>query len=501
MTVFANPLHGLSREQANLVYAQIFSANDWRVIAEMGRKDRFFLLVWLCDRPDANKDWVYARCREVEAAPDGYLDLWGREHFKSSIITFAGIVQEIMRNPEITVGIFSHNNITARKFLNQIKREFEDNRRLKMAYPEILFEKPERESPRWSEQGGIVVRRKGNPKEATVEAHGLIDGMPVGAHYRLQVYDDVVTQDNVTTFEQMQKTVEAWELSTFLGMDGSRVWYAGTRYHFADAYRTILDRGAAIERCHPATVDGTMAGAPVLLSAEYLAKKRRDLGPFVFSAQMLLNPVADEKQGFLAAWLRHWTPDAGTHLNRYIFVDPANEKKRYSDYTAAWVVGLGADRNYYVLDMVRDRLNLTQRADMLFELHRKWKPLATGYEKYGKDSDIQHYEDRMARENYRFEILPLGGQTKKADRIRRLVPLFENKRIYLPNACHKQSDGRPADLVQSFINQEYLAFPVGSHDDMLDGLARMLDPDFPLVWPDESAVWSRPLKYPKRAIV
>ena len=44
-------------------------------------------------------------------------------------------------------------------------------------------------------------------------------------------------------------------------------------------------------------------------------------------------------------------------LSRYILVDPASEKKKDNDYTAMVVIGLGADDNYYILDIVRDRLN------------------------------------------------------------------------------------------------------------------------------------------------
>jgi hypothetical protein len=40
---------------------------------------------------------------------------------------------------------------------------------------------------------GIIVRGSTNPKEAKVEAHGLVDGQPFDAHFHLRIYDDVVT--------------------------------------------------------------------------------------------------------------------------------------------------------------------------------------------------------------------------------------------------------------------------------------------------------------------
>jgi predicted phage terminase large subunit-like protein len=157
-------------------------------------------------------------------------------------------------------------------------------------------------------------------------------------------------------------------------------------------------------------------------------------------------------------------------------VDPASKKKKNSDFTAMMVIGLGLDQNYYVIDMIRDRLNLTERTSTLFWLHKMYHPVAVGYEEYGMQSDIEHIQDVMERENYRFPIFPLGGNVGKEDRIRGLVPLFENGRVFLPAMCIRpRYDGKIVDLTKVFIEEEYKTFPVGVHDDMFDALARITD--------------------------
>ena len=469
-------------EEAVRFYHHVWG-EGWKSIAALALEDRFFLLTFVCGRRDALHPWLYDRCKEVEARPNDCLDLWSREHYKSTIVTFAGIIQEILKNSEITIGIFSFNNGTANKFLKQIKREFEDNMVLKTCFPETVWENPKKDSKSWSEQSGIIMKRKGNPKEATVEAHGLVDGMPTGAHYKLRVYDDVITEEFARNPEMIEKATNAWRMSQNLGSRGGKMWHVGTRYHFNDTYKFLLEEGILHPRIYPATDDGTTTGTPVLLTQKELDTKRRDLGPYIFSCQILQNPVADSKQGFDREWVRYYDRPSG-NMNKYLLCDPANEKKATSDYTVMMVIGLGADHNYYIVDMVRDRLNLTERADKLFELHRKHHPIGVGYEKYGKDSDIQHFEDVMNKTNYRFDITPVGGKIKKEDRIRKLVPVFESGRVYLPEVFYYSDyEGKKSDLVRDFVEQEYMGFPVGTHDDMLDTLARILDADFQTYWP------------------
>jgi phage terminase large subunit-like protein len=128
--------------------------------------------------------------------------------------------------------------------------------------------------------------------------------------------------------------------------------------------------------------------------------------------------------------LRYWPARHADGLNVYMIVDPASKKKKSSDFTTMWVFGAGADESFYILDLVRDRLNLVDRQRKLFELHRKWRPLSVGYEEYGLQADIEHHKYVMDKENYRFSITALGGTMAKEDRIKRLVPLFESGRIY-----------------------------------------------------------------------
>lgn len=485
------------RVEANRWYAEVLRQAEakkeaLRVMAAMGRNDLFFLLTRLLNRKDADRDWVFARCREVQASPDGHLDLWSREHYKSTIITFALTIQDILRDPEATVGIFSHTRPIAKGFLRQIKGEFERNRLLLECYPDILWENPKSEAPKWSEEDGIVVRRKGNPKEATLEAWGLVDGQPTGKHFSRLVYDDVVTRESVSSPEVIAKTTEAWALSINLGTREGVKRYIGTRYHFNDTYREMMRREAAEPRIYPATVDGTFEGEPALLSRDQLERKRREMGPYVFGCQMMQDPRADEVQGFREEWIHRW--DTGNmdgsprwrKMNRYLLVDPASEKKAGSDYTVMLVIALGPDRNYYLVDGIRDRLNLTERARALFRLHRQYSPLAVGYEKYGQQADVEHMEYAMQEQNYRFRIIPLGGNVSKSDRIRKLIPLFEQGRFWLPWHCRfMDHQARERDLVREFIDDEFLAFPVAPHDDMLDCMARVTDPALGAVFPSQ----------------
>lgn len=186
--------------------------------------------------------------------------------------------------------------------------------------------------------------------------------------------------------------------------------------------------------------------------------------------------------------------DIGGGMNKYLLCDPAGEHRKDNDYTSMWVIGLGSDRNYYWLDGIRDRLSLPERGKEIMRLHRKWRPLETRYERYGMMADVQYIKELQDRENYRFDVTEVAGnKLKKEDRIRRLLPIFDEHAFYMPvSMYYTDRESVPHDLVNDFIEQEFVAFPAGIHDDMFDGLSRLTDAEgklngeavqLSLIWP------------------
>lgn len=511
---WVSELRNLTLEQTIKFWHEAEQTYGLDAIRQLCINDRYYLLVRVCNRADALHPWLFDRCREVEAAPDDHLDLWAREHFKSTIITFAGCIQEIIRDPEITIGIFSHSRGIAVKFLRQIKEELEGNDRLKQIFPEIFFANPAKEAPRWALESGIVVKRQSNPKEATIEAWGLVDGQPTSAHFKLRVYDDVVTRESVNTPEQIKKTTDAWALSDNLSAaqpDGSpgRRWHIGTRYHLADTYHDILERKVLTPRIYPATDDGTLVGTPVLFTQQAWDEKKQTQGEASIACQMLQNPASGTQAMFKKEWLK-FTDIRPTTLNIYIMADPASSKKRGSDKTAIAVVAIDAQNNKYLIDGYHHKMSLQERWTALSSLRKHWRSqpgvqhVYVGYERYGMRSDLEYFEERMLLTKDSFEIRELAwpgdGTSSKIDRVQRLEPDFRNGRFYLIKEVDGQTsnqtkiieqgqsfrvlkpvkrrdhEGNIYNLNQNFIT-EYLFYPFSLHDDFLDATSRIYDMD------------------------
>lgn len=236
---------------------------------------------------------------------------------------------------------------------------------------------------------------------------------------------------------------------------------------------------------------------PKRLTRSVLDELRTDLGDYNYAGQILQEPVPIGGGDLRVEWIQYYAQGGvkPKEMNVVILVDPAGgeelnkKKKKLSDWTAFMVVGLAPDNNYYLLDIIRDRLNPTERIETLFMLHRKWnelcgKPPKVGYEKYGLMTDTHYIREKMRQDAYNFGLTELGGSMAKEERIRRLIPDMQNSRWYFPQSLiYVDGEGRRFDLVQELLTSEMPTFPRARHDDMLDALSRIYESELSMVFP------------------
>jgi phage terminase large subunit-like protein len=237
-----------------------------------------------------------------------------------------------------------------------------------------------------------------------------------------------------------------------------------------------------------------------------------NLTEYNYVGQYLQDPVPLGGGEFKEAWLQvyHQGSIKPKEMNVVILVDQAGgeelnkRKKKLSDWTVYAVVGLAADNNYYLLDMIRDRLNPTERVDTMFMLHRKWnalcgKPPKVGVEQIGMMTDAHYIREKQRQDAYHFSVTELGGTQIKEERIRWLIPIMQQHRFYIPpTLAYVDSQDRKFDLIAE-MKGEMASFPKARWDDILDTLSRLGNADLSLQFPKVKAnMTQRALQRPEQ---
>jgi predicted phage terminase large subunit-like protein len=359
-----------------------------------------------------------------------------------------------------------------------------------------------------NEKGMFMTTKRGFRKATSVGGQVLGDG---GDYL---IADDLLKADEAPS-DTVRESTNAWLDQSFLtrfndSVTGKAVMVA-QRLHMDDPCGHVLERGGWHHLILPAVFtkktiieingqkwvkeEGDLLNE-VRLPKHVLDQKMKDLGPGAFSGQFMQTPTPEGGGDFKPHWLQHYNHMSGSFsahgMNCYILVDPANSKKKHSnhdpDFTVMFVVGLANDNNYYVLDILRDRLNPKERIQSLIAIHKKWnqksgRPPKVGYEQYGMMTDAFYLREAQKQLNYRFPLVELGGGLAKPERIKQLITPFEEGRVYLPKTLpYITINKERVDLVESFIS-EYESFPVGRHDDIMDAFARIMDDKLCAVFP------------------
>ena len=217
---------------------------------------------------------------------------------------------------------------------------------------------------------------------------------------------------------------------------------------------------------------------PELRSKDFLQMQRALKPAFQWESQYQQQPMAKEDMPFDSDMLQVMDEDFKIPpTKKYAIFDPANEQRKSSDFTAGVVIGIDENWNYYLHDMIHDKIKINDRIDAVFKFKNRWQPWATGYEKYGMQSDIEIIRMKAKEQGQSLGYFTeVKGIMSKNDRIKRLDAILQPGKLFVPKRLMYRRiwDGKDVDLIQK-LRDEMDAFPQGEHDDILDVVSRIFD--------------------------
>lgn len=156
-----------------------------------------------------------------------------RGHLKSSIVTVAWTIQQLLVDPSLRVLIRNAVWDQSRRFLGQIQGYLEDGQ-----LP-LIFGRFKSQKTLWTKEECDIAQKKVKKASPTLMTAGLETSL-TGLHFDIIVDDDLVNDKNTSTKEQIQKVVDVYNDSFNLLDRGGTHVVIGTRWHVRDLYAHIL---------------------------------------------------------------------------------------------------------------------------------------------------------------------------------------------------------------------------------------------------------------------
>ncbi len=459
-----------------------------RAIAE----DDFYFFAWYVLGLPLVHPYLMARCYELQ----DYIDeqylfiLAARDHYKSVLNTIAMPLWEVSNDPNITITVLSFQRDKSIAQIMSIKQIAEQNELLKAAWSDIFYARKQ-DANKWNLYSGLYVKRTSTVREPTFSAWGLIENSPVSMHFDRIIVDDPVTIDNSATTEQIEKVRSAYRMIGGLGTRRVKIRTITTRYDVNDISADILKDSRYKKIIIAGEVDkdgnGKIGGIPVYKTRAELDNIREDFGDAFYCGQILQDPTANKERGLDLDWLTYYDT-LPSNLTKYLLCDPAGSKNKTSDSTVMAVIGCSPQRQFYLIDMIRDKLDVYERFQMLKELYMKHDPYDCYYEVQALNSDLEVFDREMEREKFFFLISKFSSNVNnsKRKRIMALGALMRKRNFLIPRELYYTDiTDVERELISEFINEEYTKFPHNkAHDDMLDCMAMIQNID--VIFPEET---------------
>ena len=405
----------------------------------------------------------YLENGETELKPRKLI-LMPRDSFKSSIVTVGYSIKSLVVNPNLRILIASENFSNSKRYLSEIRAQFESNEILRAFYGEMVGVKD------WREDYITVKQRTKILKEPSITCAGL-DVVKVGMHYDLIICDDLVSDKNTTSMEMMENVINFYKLLNCLldSSSESRVIVIGTRWHFNDLYNHIIENEKHLFNYFKRSAHNPDKSLffPQRLTEKFLEDRKKSMGISFYSCQYENEPIDRAEAAFTKEMITYWSsedlPDTNS-MNRYITLDPAISESKKSDNSAIVVGGVDYDNMKYVLEYFRGKLQPYQLIDKLFEMCKRWNPQAVGIETAVFQKTLKYmFNQKMDEEKIWFNVVELESNWTKSKSmwIAALQPFFEYHQI-------KIGKNMPE------IEDELLRYDKGRYDDLIDALSRQV---------------------------
>lgn len=371
-----------------------------------------------------------------------------RGFFKTSWFTYAHNIALALENPNIRIlqcsGVLSNAKIMVTKW----GKYFTHNEIFRDRFKNFCPKNPENPETKWTEYAIYLPNRTTHHAEGTIEAMGA-DSTIVSRHYDYIKFDDVVTPENVTTSDQLQKIIKF--VKECFGLCDNRMttpvdiigttWDDGDLYaHYIQKYFTALRAGmeSEVEVIKiPATYQrkaGNTIGIalpfkenesvfPERYSTKNLKKVEKE-DPETYAKFYQLDPIPIGNRIFTAFSYYDDLPGNLTMYRKFMTVDPSHTEDSTSHPSAINITAVDNDKNMYCLLSWRDRVAPDALMDIMWSFYFTYDCECMGIEDYVYQKSLKYWlEDRMVQRNKFIRIEPLKhkGQ-KKEDHIAGLSP-------------------------------------------------------------------------------
>lgn len=390
-------------------------------------------------------------CRFLQRPGRRKLILMPRWYFKTTICTVGATLHSICRNPNLRIlPVFNtEDNSMAR--VGEIKAHVETNPMFHLLFPDIV---PDMAKP-WSTKRLTFKHSRIFP-EANVEAAGVNTDLTSRHYNRIGEDDPIAAKRDQLTAEEIMPSPE--DIDKGIGFHKMLVnlripdepgfpferWYIGTRWCANDVVQWILDHEPDYEIfLRRAENEAGESAYPEMISTEELHRIRDvELGPYMYSSQMLLEPVTGALQAFHPdAFEQVWTEEAPIR-EQYIFVDPSHTGVGKGSCTCVMPIDVTPTGHINIRPHPHERMEPAKvvattvaMAELLgTKPHGGWEPPIVYVEDVAGQKAFKPYIYEMQSPGKPFEVRdihPLARQ-RKDERIRGLTNWAHARRFRLP---------------------------------------------------------------------